>query len=103
MKIQILRYLFATRQIAMLSSAYRRPRFYPPTPLTIIVPSNEHSGDRVPGDSPFVYRSDPANDLFQIERLDMYPNPWTMRVESLVKKYPSEQSLIRCADRLSIP
>lgn len=36
------------------------------------------NGSRISGDSPIRYCSNPANDSFQIDSIDMYPNPCVM-------------------------
>ena len=38
------------------------------------------NGSAVPGDSPIFYNNDPSEDLFEIESLNMYPNPCVMYV-----------------------
>ena len=48
-----------------------------------IVTTSEHlrNGSAVPGDSPVNYNNDPSGDLFEIESLNMYPNPCVMYVQ----------------------
>ena len=36
------------------------------------------NGSLIPGDSPIRYCSNPTNDTFKIESIDMYPNPCVM-------------------------
>lgn len=36
------------------------------------------NGSLIPGDSPIRYCSNPTNDNFKIESIDMYPNPCVM-------------------------
>jgi hypothetical protein len=39
------------------------------------VPSYYSKLQKVPGDSPAYYTSDPSNDVLQIESIDVVPNP----------------------------
>lgn len=49
-----------------------------PSQIITNVNTVPHNGSAVPGVSPVKYHNDPANDLFQIENLDMHPNPCAM-------------------------
>ena len=69
------------------------------------------NGNLIPGDSPIRYCSNPANDTFKIESIDMYPNPCVMYVPSSFNPFPlfsppfskannqySKRILLRCQD-----
>lgn len=50
-----------------------------PTNAQIAITTHDaRNGSFIPGDSPVRYCSNPAKDLFQIDSLDMYPNPCVM-------------------------
>lgn len=50
-----------------------------PANAQIAITTHEaHNGSFIPGDSPIRYCSNPAQDLFQIDSVDMYPNPCVM-------------------------
>ena len=53
-----------------------------PSQIITKVNGTPHNGSAVPGDSLVKYHNDPANDLFKIESLDMYPNPCVLYVSS---------------------
>lgn len=56
--------------------------FRVPNQLVTKINATAHNGSAVPGASPFEYHNDPGNDLFQIESLDMHPNPCVMYVST---------------------
>ncbi|KAL8640349.1 MAG: hypothetical protein Q9228_002717 [Teloschistes exilis] len=46
-----------------------------PSQIIAKIANSPQNGSTVPGDSPVKFHNNPANDLFRIETLDMYPNP----------------------------
>lgn len=54
--------------------------FQAPGQLILKLDEALHNGSAVPGLSPVKYHNNPSNDLFQIESLNMYPNPCVMYV-----------------------
>ncbi|KAI9891446.1 MAG: Phosphatidylglycerol/phosphatidylinositol transfer protein [Vezdaea aestivalis] len=55
--------------------------------LTRKMPSNLSFDRAVPGDSPVRYSADPAGNLFQIDHIDMLPNPCRLNTLCVVKLY----------------
>ena len=71
---------YAILLFALLPLAQCLPSMSPPNQVTVGLHQELHNGSAVPGDSPAKYHNDPANDLFNIESLDLYPNPCVMCV-----------------------
>ena len=55
---------------------------------TALTTYEARNGSLIPGDSPIRYCSNPANDTFKIESIDMYPNPCVMYVPSSFNPFP---------------
>lgn len=53
-----------------------------PSQIIAKIENSPQNGTAVPGDSPVKFHNDPANDLFRIETLDMYPNPCVLYVRN---------------------
>ena len=68
----------------MLSSALICPAL-----LIINAPNDASGGDPIPGNSSAIYRNNPTNNLFQIDRLDMISNPPSYYRDNFMKAFGS--------------